>query len=180
MVGAMTPHPHGTSRILRSTSRVLLLDHRDRLLLLCSRDPRPAGGRWWFTVGGGTEEGEDQLASAVRELREETGLELPGERLGPPVWTRTADFTFDGRSFRQWEEYRLLRLTAAEAAAVRVDPGEARFGHHWWSVEELAGTDQTVRPRDLAVLLPGLLRDGPGPVPLDLGLVDDDDDQVHH
>ncbi|QKW22537.1 NUDIX domain-containing protein [Kitasatospora sp. NA04385] len=174
----MTPRPEGTSRTLRNTSRILLLDDRGRLLLLCSRDPRPAGGRWWFTVGGGTEEGEDALTAAVRELREETGLDLPAERLGPVVMTRTADFTFDGRPFRQWEEYRLLRLTAAETAAVRVDPGEARFGHHWWSVQELATTDQTVRPRDLAVLLPALLRDGPGPAPLDLGEVDDDDDQV--
>ncbi|MFE1319510.1 NUDIX hydrolase [Kitasatospora phosalacinea] len=172
----MTPHPDGTPYARRSTSRILLLDDRDRLLLLCSRDPRPGGGRWWFTVGGGIEEGEDSSAAAVRELREETGLDLPAERLGPLVMTRSTRFTFDGRPFRQSEEYRLLRLTAAETAAVRVDPGEARFGHHWWSVAELADSDQVIRPHHLAALLTGLLRDGPGPAPLDLGEVDDDAD----
>ncbi|GLW67795.1 hypothetical protein Kpho02_00940 [Kitasatospora phosalacinea] len=172
----MTPRPEDAPRPLRNTSRILLLDNRDRLLLLCSRDPRPGGGRWWFTVGGGAEEGEDSLSAAVRELREETGLDLPAERLGPLVMTRTTGFTFDGRPHRQWEEYRLLRLTAAETAAVRVDPGEARFGHHWWSVAELADTDQVIRPRNLAVLLTDLLRDGPGRTPLDLGEVDDDAD----
>ncbi|GLW53589.1 NUDIX hydrolase [Kitasatospora phosalacinea] len=174
----MTPHPDGTPYARRSTSRILLLDDRDRLLLLCSRDPRPGGDRWWFTVGGGIEEGEDSLAAAVRELCEETGLDLPAERLGPLVMTRSTRFTFNGRRCCQWEEYRLLRLTAAETAAVRVDPGEARFGHRWWSVAELADTDQVVRPRHLAALLTGLLRDGPGPTPLDLGEVDDDADQA--
>ncbi|MFF4338943.1 NUDIX hydrolase [Kitasatospora sp. NPDC001540] len=172
----MTAHSEDARRPVRHTSRVLLLDDRDRLLLFRSRDPRPGSGRWWFTVGGGTEEGEDPSAAAARELREETGLDLPAERLGPPVMTRATRFTFDGRPFRQWEEYRLLRLTAAETAAVRVDPGEARFGHHWWSVAELAATDQVIRPHNLASLLTDLLRDGPGPTPLDLGEVDDDAD----
>ncbi|MEV7216269.1 hypothetical protein AB0O31_24665 [Kitasatospora cineracea] len=49
----MTPPAGATPPAVRPTSRLLLLDHRDRLLLLCARDPRPAGGRWWFTVGGG-------------------------------------------------------------------------------------------------------------------------------
>ncbi|WP_282203190.1 NUDIX hydrolase [Kitasatospora fiedleri] len=161
----------------RDTSRILLLDHQDRLLLLCARDPRPAGGRWWFTVGGGVDEGEDALAAAVRELREETGLDLPAERLGPVVWTRRSSFTFDGRFSHQWEEYRLVRLTPAETAAVRVDPVEAAYGHHWWSIEELAATDLTIRPRDLAPLLTDLLRDGPGPSPLHLGDVNDDEEE---
>ncbi|WAL74936.1 NUDIX domain-containing protein [Kitasatospora sp. YST-16] len=174
----MTPPAGATPPAVRYTSRLLLLDHRDRLLLLCARDPRPAGGRWWFTVGGGVDEGEDALAAAVRELREETSLDLPAERLGPVVWTRRTDFTFDGRPFRQWEEYRLLRLTPAETAAVRVDPVEARFGHHWWTVRELATTDATVRPHDLAAHLTTLLREGPGPVPLHLGDVNDDEDRA--
>nr|WP_051654060.1 NUDIX domain-containing protein [Kitasatospora cheerisanensis] len=160
----------------RRTSRILLLDDRERLLLLCGRDPRRAGARWWFTVGGGIEDGEDAVAAAVRELREETALALPADRLGPPVWTRRCRFGVDGRRFDQSEEYRLLRLTASEAAAVRVVTEEARYGHHWWSIEELAATDRTVRPRRLAHHLAALLRTGPGPVPLHLGDFDEDSD----
>ncbi|MFD8598598.1 NUDIX hydrolase [Kitasatospora sp. NPDC059646] len=161
---------------LRRTSRVLLLDDRDRLLLLCGRDPRRDGARWWFTVGGGIEDGEDALAAAVREVREETSLTVPADRLGPLAWTRRTRFSVDGRRFDQTEEYRLLRLTAAEAAAVRVATEEARYGHHWWSVEELAATDRTVRPRRLAHHLAALLRTGPGPAPLHLGDFDEDSD----
>ncbi|BAJ31831.1 MULTISPECIES: NUDIX domain-containing protein [Kitasatospora] len=176
----MTSHPQGAPPVNRETSRILLLDDRDRLLLLCSRDPRPGGTRWWFTVGGGIDEGEDALAAAVRELREETALDLPAERLGPVVWTRRTVFTFHDHLFSQWEEYRLLRLTAAETAAVRVDPGEARFGHHWWTVDELADTDQIIRPRLLGPRLTDLLRDGPGPAPLHLGDVNDDEDPAYN
>ncbi|MGW4813519.1 hypothetical protein ACWEPB_18025 [Kitasatospora cineracea] len=65
----------------------------------------------------------------------------------------------------------------ATPPAVRVDPVEAGFGHHWWTVRELATADATVRPRDLAARLTALLREGPGPVPLHLGDVNDDEDR---
>ncbi|WP_256255746.1 NUDIX domain-containing protein [Streptomyces sp. MUSC 14] len=34
---------------------------------MCGRDPRSPGARWWFTVGGGVEDGEDYLQAAARE-----------------------------------------------------------------------------------------------------------------
>ncbi|MFI5531234.1 NUDIX hydrolase [Kitasatospora sp. NPDC051853] len=160
----------------RRTSRVLLVDEAERLLLLCGRDPRRPGAGWWFTVGGGVEAGEDHLRAAVRELREETALDLPAERFGPVVWTRQAVFSLDGQGYDQYEEYRLLRVTAAEAARVRVDEGEATHGHRWWSLDELASTAETVRPVRLAVLLGDLLRTGPPELPLHLGDFNEDDD----
>ena len=35
----------------------------------------PDGGGYWHTIAGGVEEGEEWHAAALRELREETGLE---------------------------------------------------------------------------------------------------------
>ena len=81
----------------RWTSRVLLMDGDDRLLLLCGRDPRKPGARWWFTVGGAVEDNEDYPQAAVREMWEETALRLPVERLGPVVWTRRAIFSLGKR-----------------------------------------------------------------------------------
>ncbi|MEU9073786.1 NUDIX domain-containing protein [Kitasatospora sp. NPDC048538] len=162
---------------MRWTSRVLLVDERDRLLLLCARDPRRPGARWWFTVGGGVEDGEDHRQAALRELREETALSLPAERLGPLLWTRRTHLSVDGRAFDQHEEYRLVRLSAAEAAATRVDPAEASHGHHWWTVQELATTSETVRPKRLAPLLAEVLTaGGPARTPLHLGDFDEDAD----
>ena len=52
----------------RPTARVVLLDARDRLLLMKGRLPG-AGGEWaWFTVGGGVEPCETVLQAASREI----------------------------------------------------------------------------------------------------------------
>ncbi|MBO1334305.1 NUDIX domain-containing protein [Streptomyces sp. VRA16 Mangrove soil] len=163
----------------RHTSRVLLLDDRDRLLLLCGRDPRRPGARWWFTVGGGLEDGESYPAAAVREVHEETALRLPVERLGPLHCTRQTVFHVDGHGFDQYEEYRVARVTAAEREGMDIDTPEARYGHHWWSVAELATTGQTVRPKGLARLLQDVLDPARAPrhrLPFHLGDFDEDTD----
>ncbi|MFD6894726.1 NUDIX hydrolase [Rhodococcus sp. NPDC060086] len=161
----------------RSTSRVLLVDDCDRLLLLCGRDPRTPGARWWFTVGGGVEAGEDHVQAAIREVREETRLTIPESRLGPVVWTRQSLYSVDGHHFDQYEEYRLGRVTGTEVARMQIDSVEARYGHRWWTVDELAGTGETVRPKGMADLLPGVLADDGGHgVAVHLGDFDEDAD----
>lgn len=57
--------------------RVLAFDHRDRLLLV----RHAYGSGRWMLPGGGLGRGEDALAGAVRELREEAGCGLAGPRL---------------------------------------------------------------------------------------------------
>lgn len=161
----------------RWTSRVLLVDERDRLLLLCGRDPRRPGARWWFTVGGGVEDSEDYLQAAVREVWEETALSLGVGRLSRVVWTRQAVFSVDGQAFDQYEEYRLARISSDEASEMKIDTEEARHGYRWWSIEELATTLETVRPKSLASLLADVLTIGEGgQVPVHLGHFNEDTD----
>jgi 8-oxo-dGTP pyrophosphatase MutT (NUDIX family) len=50
-------------------------------LLLTRRAPGKQYGGYWEVTGGSGIAGEDSLTSAVRELREETGLTAPKERL---------------------------------------------------------------------------------------------------
>ena len=161
----------------RATSRVLLVDESDRLLLLCGRDPRSPGARWWFTVGGAVEDGEDFVAAAIREVREETALCLAADRLGPIAWTRQAIFSVDGQGFDQYEEYRLARITSQEAAIISIHTDEAQHGHRWWPIAELAATRETVRPKKMATLLPEVLASGDRRrPPRDLGRFNEDTD----
>ena len=43
-------------------------------------------GRFWFPIGGEIEPGEEFMDAAIRELKEETGLEQQDVVFGPKVW----------------------------------------------------------------------------------------------
>lgn len=140
----------------RRAARVLLLDRDGRVLLFHGCDPADAGaGRWWFTPGGGLDPGESPAQGAVRELREETGLDVAPEALGRPVHARTATFRFAGGLYRQTEDYFVLRVEGHEVDTSGFNALEvsAVLGHRWWTVEELRSTGERVYPEVLPELL---------------------------
>jgi 8-oxo-dGTP pyrophosphatase MutT (NUDIX family) len=61
--------------VSRRIAAVALVDPRGWLLLQERDDQAPADANRWSLVGGGVEEGESDLAAAIRELHEETGLQ---------------------------------------------------------------------------------------------------------
>jgi 8-oxo-dGTP pyrophosphatase MutT (NUDIX family) len=145
----------------REAARVLLLDGRDRLLLFRGADPeRPQDGTWWFTPGGGLEPGESSEEGARRELREETGLRATD--LAGPVWHRVAEFSFAGEHYRQSEVFYVLRVAEHEVDTSGFQPIEASaiIDHRWWTLDELASTDEVVYPGVLKTDLVRLLSDG--------------------
>lgn len=146
----------GEVAVERRAARVLLLDAEDRVLLFHGCDPADtAAGSWWFTPGGGLDPGESPAQAAARELAEETGLVVDPEQLGPAVHARIACFRFASRSYRQSEDYFLLRVTAHDVDSAGFSALEllAVLGHRWWPRSELRGTDERVYPAELPDVL---------------------------
>ena len=140
----------------RRAARVLLLDGAERVLLFRGCDPADASqGEWWFTPGGGLDPGETPAQGAARELREETGLAVTAEALGPRVHERTAQFRFAGGAYRQTEDYFVLRVDEHDVDTSGFSELEvsAVLGHRWWTVEELRSTEDRFFPVELPDLL---------------------------
>jgi 8-oxo-dGTP pyrophosphatase MutT (NUDIX family) len=139
----------------RRAARVLLVDRADRTLLLRGGDPARPGLRWWFTPGGGLDDGETSAEGAARELREETGLRIGPDELGEPVWHQVTRFSYDNRDYRQAQDFYLVRVDEWQVDTTGLDPEEKLTidQHHWWSADELDATDEAVYPEELADLL---------------------------
>ena len=153
----------------RPAARVVLVDGEGRVLLFHGHDPAHPQDRFWFTVGGGVEPGESLRATAVRELREETGLAVAEQDLTGPMWRRRVSFTHGGRSYGGEEWFFLLRV--AEDVEIKTEgftDEESAFiaGHRWWSVEDLLAERPTYYPLELAERLKALARDDWQPGPL--------------
>ncbi|MFI6849885.1 NUDIX domain-containing protein [Kitasatospora sp. NBC_00085] len=152
----------------RKAARILLLDRQDRLLLFRGSDPAVPGVTWWFTPGGGLEAGEGVHEAAVRELSEETGLR--GVELGPLVAYGTASFSFRGQRYEQEQWFHLARTTetALDHSGMGADEHAQLLAVHWWTIEELRETAETVYPVGLADFLEQLVAEGPPVVPVRL------------
>ncbi|MGI5213681.1 NUDIX hydrolase [Plantactinospora sp. CA-290183] len=139
----------------RRAARVLLVDAERRLLLFHGWDPARPERRYWFTPGGGLDPGETPALGAARELAEETGLRMPPEEFGEPVWQEVTEFSFDGRWYRQDQQFFLVRVESWEVDTRGFDPAERDTidAHRWWTPGELARTTERFYPTDLPEVL---------------------------
>lgn len=145
----------GTPVVHRTTARVLVVDAGGRVLLFRDSDPGVPGVDWWITPGGGVEPGETLRAAALREVAEETGLQLADADLRGPVAHRTGVFGYSDRTVVNDETYFLAAVPAFEV----VDDGHTEderltmLGHRWWTPDELAATQDDVQPPALLEVL---------------------------
>jgi 8-oxo-dGTP diphosphatase len=134
----------------RRTARVMLFDEAGEVLLIRFVVPREDGEFiFWALPGGEIEVGETETEAAVREVREELGLELM--LTGPIYCDRNqflhqremqdnTDFLFRAKCRR--EEPQLMGVT--------VDGREIMREIRWWSAGEIAASEERIFPENLA------------------------------
>jgi 8-oxo-dGTP pyrophosphatase MutT (NUDIX family) len=149
----------------RRAARVLLIDDTGGALLFRGSDPAHPERRYWFTPGGGLAELETPADGAARELFEETGLRVEPAELGEPVFREVAEFSFDGRDYRQEQEFFVLRVPKWQVDTVGFDPVEQRSidAHRWWRATEIESSDELFYPADLADLVHKFTAPAPAP-----------------
>ena len=145
----------------RDAVRVVLTDTGGRILLFHVLTPEEAPDGWWELPGGGIDPGESYLDAAVREVREEAGLDLDPGQVGPPSWRR--DTTWRSRGVRRLQHEVVVRARVAADRPQIVDGGrtsqeiEDYVTARWWRLEEIAASRARFYPGRLAELLPAFL-----------------------
>jgi TDG/mug DNA glycosylase family protein len=156
----------------RPAVRALLLDRRDRVFL--HRFVLPNDPGVWITPGGALEPGEHEADALRRELHEE--LRVRDVELGPWIWERSHVWYWPARAeiFDTRERFALVRVRDArtvrptEHDSLFAGPG-AREEHRWWTLEEIAKSEDDFAPRALAEHLEHLLTHGPPTEPIEVG-----------
>lgn len=122
----------------REAARVLLFDDAGRLLLAKGHDEDQPERHWWFTIGGGIEEGEEPRVAAVREVLEETGLRLRPEDLIGPVLYRCAEFDFLAVTARQDEWFFVAHApsTTLSRRGWTLLERSVIDAQRWWDIDE--------------------------------------------
>jgi len=158
---------------VRPTARVVLLDPRDRLMLILATvtvDRDQGTESFWHMPGGKVEPGESYEQAASRECAEETGIRHIS--VGPLVWHRRHVAQWRGRWYDWRERYFAARTDDIQTTPRHMEGPELEEyrEHRWWTLDEVRRSGEIFVPGRLADLLPPLLHgDLPGE-PIDAGV----------
>lgn len=140
----------------RKAARLLVISpSRDVLLFkFLHKDGALAGKNYWATPGGGLEDGETFHAAAIRELREETGIQV-NTVVGPVADRRFSMLLPSGETVFAVEQYFVVHVDSQiiSSSEWTLHETQVMADHHWWSAHELISTKETVWPEALVEML---------------------------
>lgn len=133
----------------RTVARVLPVSSDSKVLLLLGCDPAVPDVRYWFTIGGAVDPGESLADAGARELREETGIDVPAKDLGKPFGTFEVGFAWNGHDYVNDSTMFAVALDETPISFEGLDRLESQsiFDARWWTPEDLDQDGRAVDPR---------------------------------
>jgi len=154
-----------SGRVLRRTSRIVLVSPANRFLLMMTQAPDSSGFSRWITPGGGVDPGESHVEAAHRELFEETGQRLA--IVPEPVWTYEFEVSWDQADHTHgYAEYFVAHSNEEFDPSSDFWTPEEHIdvtASKWWSLDDLRDTSDPYEPVHLPDLFSRVLRDVPRP-----------------
>lgn len=140
----------------RKAARLLVINPAHEVLLFrfIHKDGALAGQNYWATPGGGVEPGETFEAAAIRELREETGIQVQAVA-APIAERRFALMLPSGETVSAVEHYFVVHTASTELSRAEwtLEETQVMADHHWWSAQALRTAEETVWPEALVDML---------------------------
>lgn len=164
--------------IVRPAGRAIIVDPLGSVLLIEATDDR---GPLWFTPGGAVEDGEDVEAATIREVAEETDIDL--EALGPLALRRVARLEFLGDWIEAHETFYAVRLEdrpMTRGRELEAYEHDVILGRRWRSPADLRGDGLRIYPHCLSQLVEAITTDSLRAPWEELDVADDPAEVVIH
>jgi 8-oxo-dGTP pyrophosphatase MutT (NUDIX family) len=144
----------------RPSVGLVALDEMQRILLFHIKNTiavvdvkRPTITTWWGPPGGGVEGSETFEEAGIRELWEETGIEV--RHLGPWVWTYERTIEFPDEVVRFSYRYFVVNVQTTEVNISNLLEEERAIyrAHRWWTIDQIEQSEEVFLPPGLPQLL---------------------------
>lgn len=150
---------------IHNSVRILLINDQDKLLLMCADDPKTTSkdgtyhGKFWFPIGGQIEPGEELINTAIREIKEETGLEEQDVTFGPKVWFGEFVMIISGRMNKLKQQYIVAHTKKSEITLQYLTKKEKEVIKEakWFSLLDINQSEEVIYPTLLSKYLPEIL-----------------------
>ena len=158
LTGIGSQHSPEDKMRTRQSARVILVDQKQRILLVRVEDLLISDleanwltGGFWVTPGGGLKAGETPQSAARREVQEEAGFAKVD--VGPVIGSGQQTLVWRGEITALTETFVAVYLEG-DSDQLTCDrwtdlEKSSITAMRWWSLAELAATDEMILPREL-------------------------------